>query len=130
MVTARSNVTALAIKCGVIGPASGTGGTIAVEGADRVLNEQARLTKAENQSQQAYLVAKQQLDRLMDEHHLLGEQIKTGYEHLICPPQNVVVNDYAEPSRYPVGPDRPLGALLLGVGLFPILAGWLLVKPQ
>ena len=238
IVTARSNVNALAIKCGVIGPASGTGGTIVVEGADRVLNEQARLTEAdnlykelsdqlnrlkslnkeklrvvlptinpdgslsllldklhevelqdamlkgeyttndpvqlklerqvsqlkeqidirvsgllfgvetkvaaqkadfekirkeveaENQNQQAYSEAKKQLDRLMDEHQLLSEQIKAARLDLRITQPIVSIQDYAEPSRYPVGPDRPLGALLLGVGLFPILAGWLLIKPR
>jgi len=238
MVAARSNVNALAIKCGVVAPASGTGEARIKVGADRLSNEQIRqyesgksylelsttlgllrglnrdklrevllgmnpdetysslmdrlhesaaqyvqltneyaitnpaviraksamdklneqidiraagwlagmetkvaLQKAETerfrkeveveiQSQQAYLEAKQQLDRLMDEHHLLGEQIKTEKEHIMLPPQNVAIADYAEPSFYPIGTVRPLGALLLGVALFPILAGWLLVKSR
>ncbi len=68
--------------------------------------------------------------KLLDEHHVLGVKIETERVNLRIPQQQVRITGYAEPSRYPVGPNRPLGALLLGVGLFPILAGWLLIKPR
>jgi uncharacterized protein involved in exopolysaccharide biosynthesis len=47
-------------------------------------------------------------------------------------PKTVIVQfvDQAEPPQSPVGTNRPLGAALLAVGLFPLLGGILLLKSK
>ncbi len=40
----------------------------------------------------------------------------------------VLIIDQAEPPQFPVSTNRPLGAALLAVGLFPLLGGILLLK--
>jgi uncharacterized protein involved in exopolysaccharide biosynthesis len=43
--------------------------------------------------------------------------------------RSVRIVDIAEPPPSPVGPNRVLGAVLLGLGLFPLVGGILLLKP-
>jgi uncharacterized protein involved in exopolysaccharide biosynthesis len=82
--------------------------------------------------QQPYWEAKKQLDRLTDFHKLLASKIEAGKKLDVKMPKTMMVQivALAEPPQSPVNPDRPLGAALLAVGLFPLLGGILLLKSK
>lgn len=86
-----------------------------------------------NQSpeQQPYWEEKKQLDRLTDFHKLFATKIEAVKldEQM---PKTVMVQfiDQAEPPQSPVGSDRPLGAALLAIGLFPLIGGFLFLKSK
>jgi uncharacterized protein involved in exopolysaccharide biosynthesis len=63
-------------------------------------------------------------------HKLLAEKIEAL--KMEPTPKTVIVQfvDQAEPPQSPVGTNRPLGAALLAVGLFPLLGGTLLLKSK
>ena len=72
---------------------------------------------------------KQKLRRIMDFHKPLAAKIESETLNLQTPVTSPVqIVDAAQPPKSPVDPDRPLGAALLVIGLFPTVGGWLLLK--
>ncbi len=81
--------------------------------------------------QQPYWDAKNQLDRRREFHKFLALKIKAEKLDVKIPRANVVpIIHRAEPSQFPGYRNRPLGAALLVVGLFPLLGGILLLKSR
>ncbi|HTX22839.1 MAG TPA: Wzz/FepE/Etk N-terminal domain-containing protein [Candidatus Aquilonibacter sp.] len=77
----------------------------------------------------AYYQAKQNLQKKIDFHKLLHAEIEQKKIDLAIPKtSDVQIVDAAEPPKFPIGPDRPLGAVLLVIGLFPTVGGFLFLK--
>ncbi len=73
---------------------------------------------------------KKELDTMIEFQKLLGSKIK-DFESDQQQPQasSVQITNRAEPPPSPIGPNRVLGAVLLGLGLFSLAGGILLLKP-
>jgi capsular polysaccharide biosynthesis protein len=69
-------------------------------------------------------------EQMLGLHKLLAEKIKAMKIEPIPATVPVQIIDPAEPPQFPVGSNRPLGATLLAVGLFPLLGGILLLKSK
>jgi uncharacterized protein involved in exopolysaccharide biosynthesis len=67
-------------------------------------------------------------EQMIRMHKLLGEKIEAMKIEPIPATVPVQIINPAEPPQFPVGSNRPLGAALLAVGLFPLLGGILLLK--
>jgi len=77
----------------------------------------------------AYYQAKQNLQKKIDFHKLLHAEIEQKKIDLAIPKtSDVQIVDAATPPKSPIGPDRPLGAVLLVIGLFPTVGGFLFLK--
>jgi uncharacterized protein involved in exopolysaccharide biosynthesis len=73
-------------------------------------------------------------EQLLEYHKLLAkkiEEVKVEQKNMEDPRRLPMVQivDRAEPSQFPVSPNRSLGAVLLAVGLLSLLAGIFLLKP-
>jgi uncharacterized protein involved in exopolysaccharide biosynthesis len=92
---------------------------------------QAQRTEEEKEYQRtrSYWEAKGDLNRMRERHKLFYEKIKAMEMEPIMLIRSVRIVDIAEPPPSPVGPNRVLGAVLLGLGLFPLVGGILLLKP-
>jgi uncharacterized protein involved in exopolysaccharide biosynthesis len=78
---------------------------------------------------QPYWEAKRNLNQMIEFHKLLAAKIAS--ENLDSPiPKTSMIEivDVAQPPKFPVSPNRWLGAALLAIGLFPTLGGLLLLK--
>jgi uncharacterized protein involved in exopolysaccharide biosynthesis len=81
--------------------------------------------------QQPYWDAKNQLDRMREFHKLFAIKIEAEKLDVKIPKLTLVpIIHRAEPSQFPGFRNRPLGAVLLVVGLFPLLGGILLLKSK
>jgi uncharacterized protein involved in exopolysaccharide biosynthesis len=69
-------------------------------------------------------------EQMLGLHKLLAEKIESL--KMEPSPKTVIVQfvDQAEPPQFPVRTNRPLGAALFAVGLFPLLGGMLLLKSK
>ena len=69
-------------------------------------------------------------EQMLGLHKLLAEKIEAMKIEPIPKTVTVQFVDPAEPPQFPVRTNRPLGAALLAVGLFPLLGGILLLKTK
>lgn len=69
-------------------------------------------------------------EQLLRSHKLLAEKIEALKTEPIPKTVMIQIVHPAEPLRFPVSANRPLGAALLVVGLFPLLGGILLLKSK
>jgi len=69
-------------------------------------------------------------EQMLKLHKLLAEKIEEMKIEPIPATVPVQIIAPAEPPQFPVGTNRPLGAALLAVGLFPLLGGILLLKSK
>jgi capsular polysaccharide biosynthesis protein len=69
-------------------------------------------------------------EQMIRMHKLLAEKIEAMKIEPIPATVPVQIIDPAEPPQFPVSSNRPLGAALLAVGLFPLLRGILLLKSK
>ena len=69
-------------------------------------------------------------EQMLQLHKLLAEKIEAL--KMESTPKTVMVQivDPAKPPQFPISTNRPLGAALLAVGLFPLLGGMLLLKSK
>jgi uncharacterized protein involved in exopolysaccharide biosynthesis len=78
----------------------------------------------------SYFQDKLKLQNMIDFHKLLQAKIASEKLDLATsksrPP--VVIVDAAQPPQSPAGPNRFLGAVLLAIGLFPTVGGFLIIK--
>jgi uncharacterized protein involved in exopolysaccharide biosynthesis len=77
----------------------------------------------------SYFQAKQQLQEIEEVHKLLTAKIEA--EHLnsgVIADPPVIFTEHAEPPKFPVSPNRWLGAMLLAIGLLTTVRGFLLLK--
>lgn len=92
-------------------------------------------TASTNQSakQRLYWNEKRKLDKMTDIHQLLGAKIKAVKIDLNLPNAGlplVQIMDAATLPKSPVGPNRFVGAVLLALGIFLLVAGFFLIKPS
>ena len=71
---------------------------------------------------------KRKLNNLLEFHRLVAAKIEFEKKSLVSQSSSVQIVDPAVPPQTPIGSDRVLGALLLAIGLFPIVSGFLLLK--
>jgi len=77
----------------------------------------------------SYLEDEQKLEEILKFHKLLAGKIEAEKLNLSMPLTSMVaIVDPAVPPQTPIGPNRVLGALLLAIGLFPTVGGFLLLK--
>lgn len=69
-------------------------------------------------------------EQMLRLHQLLAYKIDAVKIELSLKTVMVQIADRAEPPQFPVSTNRPLGAALLAVGLFPLLGGVLLLKSK
>lgn len=68
---------------------------------------------------------KSKLDGMREQQTLRAKRIEVPKLELLIPQHPMVhITDLAEPPAHPVGPNRPLGAVLLVLGLFSCAVGW------
>ena len=74
---------------------------------------------------QPYWDEKRKLDQITEQQTLLAKKIEMQKEELQMPRTPMVqFTDLATPPAHPVGPNRPLGAVLLVLGLCSCAVGW------
>jgi len=77
----------------------------------------------------SYFQAKQELQKMIELHKLLQAKITAEKIDLDIPrTATVQIIDAAQPPKSPAGPNRFLGAVLLAIGLFPTVGGFLIIK--
>jgi capsular polysaccharide biosynthesis protein len=77
----------------------------------------------------SYFRAKQQLEQLTEIHKVLAVRIEMDKSDIQIPNDPVIqIVDAARTPKFPITPNRWLGATLLAIGLFPTVAGFLLLK--
>jgi uncharacterized protein involved in exopolysaccharide biosynthesis len=77
----------------------------------------------------AYFQARQNLQKKIDFQKLLAAEInQKKLDITIYFPSYVQIVNAATPPGSPIGPDRVLGAVLLAIGLFPTVGGFLFLK--
>jgi uncharacterized protein involved in exopolysaccharide biosynthesis len=69
-------------------------------------------------------------EQMLGLHKLLAKKIEALKIEPTAKTVMVQFVDQAEPPQFPVSTNRPLGAALLAVGLFPLLGGILLLKSK
>jgi uncharacterized protein involved in exopolysaccharide biosynthesis len=84
-----------------------------------------------HEEQKQILIQQTNNEQRLRQHKLLGAKIEAEKLELQTRTAALVkIIDRAEPPQFPVGPNRPLGGVLFGVGLISMLAGWLLLKTK
>jgi uncharacterized protein involved in exopolysaccharide biosynthesis len=87
------------------------------------------LKSHEAQPDQPYWEAKRKLENMIELHKLLAARIETEKIYLSLPKTSMVeITTNAEPPQFPASPNRPLGAVLLVIGLLPTIVGFILLK--
>ncbi len=80
-------------------------------------------------AEQPYWESKRKLENMLDFHKVLAAKITAEKLDLQIPRTSMVqIVDAAQPPKMPAGPNRPLGAALLAIGLFPTVGGFLMLK--
>ena len=75
----------------------------------------------------SYFQAKQELQQKMDSFgSLMRKLMSHGFDHPLV--TTVEIIDDARPPKFPVSPNRPLGAALLAIGFFTTVGGFLFLK--
>ncbi len=101
-----------------------------------MLREQANRSESHNfLPGQSYWDEKNKLDGMIEFHKLLKKKIESVKLDSTdsspwVPPSMVEIIETAVPLKSPVGPDRVSGALLVAMGLFLSVGGFLLLKPS
>ena len=101
-------------------PSPTTSFPISISDSGRGTNEEA---------QQPYWMAKRNLENLLAFHKLLQAKIAALKIDLYSPSTAMVqIMDAAQPPELPTSPNRFLGAVLLAIGLFSTIGGFLMLK--
>lgn len=79
-------------------------------------------------AEQPYWEAKRKFENMIDFHKLLQAKIAAEKLDLAVPKTMVPIVSVAQPPKSPAGPNRFLGAVLLAIGLFPTVGGFLMLK--
>jgi hypothetical protein len=79
--------------------------------------------------EQPYWEAKRKLENMLDFHKVLASKIESEKMAIRFPTSEMVtIVDAAQPPKLPASPNRFLGAVLLAIGLFPTVGGFLMIK--
>ena len=91
--------------------------------------EQEKLRK-EYERTKPFWDEKRKLENMLDFHKLLQAKISAEKLDIATPKfrQMVEIVDAAQPPELPASPNRFLGAVLLAIGLFPTVGGFLMIK--
>jgi uncharacterized protein involved in exopolysaccharide biosynthesis len=77
----------------------------------------------------SYFEAKRVLQNNIEFNKLVAAKIESEKLDLQIPKTTMVqIVDLAQPSQFPASPNRFLGAVLLAIGLFPTVGGFLMIK--